>query len=124
MAKKKSNTKIGNETVDEYIAIQESEGYISAPGGRKKRFGSEDFYGVGDVFCLRRDEIKVAQVKYGQSRSTYKEMVEWLRRNKDNLPDNFTLELAVKLKATKTKPERWSFREVILPEINDEGVEI
>ena len=117
MVKKKSRTKIGNEAVDEYIEIRESEGFICASAGRKKRFGSEDFYGIGDVFCLRSDEIRVAQVKANQSRSTYKEMQDWLRNNHANLPSIFVLELAVKKKATKTKPERWSFREVVLPDV-------
>lgn len=114
MARKKSNSKIGNENVDEYIRdFLDPEGWLSAKAGRTTRFGGEDLFGLFDVVSLRKNEILLTQVKTNQARTTFTEMTEWARVNADNLPENLSIQLAVKKDASKTLPVRWIVRDII-----------
>ncbi len=115
MSKKKSNSAIGNANVDEYIRdFLDPERWLSAKAGRTSRFSGEDMFGLFDIVSLKKDGILLTQVKTNQARTTFTEMTAWATENRDNLPENLFMQLAVKKKATKTKPERWIVRDIII----------
>ena len=56
--------------------------------------------------------IELIQVKLNQARSEYRALQKWLKENRDKIPGNVTVMLAVYKEPTETLPGRWTIRHV------------
>lgn len=113
MAKKKSSSKKGDDTVMLYVE-EYAKGHLIAKAGRdRSRWGREDFFGHFDVMHMCGVGMNLVQVKLNQGRNEYTLLTQWAKENIDLLPNNVSVILAVYREASKTLPGRWSIRHVV-----------
>ena len=115
--KKKSRTKIGHEHEEEYEQIMNADGWLThttqmARGWEKNK----DMYNLFDIIGLKKEGIKLVQVKTTNLGNAVKDIQEWARKNRDRLPHDLVLEVALKKYATKRKVARWRIHNIPLDE--------
>ena len=86
--KKKSPTKLGDERMDRFVALRESQGYLSFKKNRVP-FGTCDIWNEFDIFSMNAEVLELAQVKGKDSRASYRQAIlDWMTENADKLPAN------------------------------------
>jgi len=106
--KAKSAIKIGKDNEAEYEKRKQEDGYLTYRPPKGSRWeANKDIFNMFDILAMDKSGIELIQVKTNQSGGSLKAIAQWVKDNEDKIPDNVSIELAIKKKATKRKPMRW-----------------
>lgn len=87
----------GSRAEIEYSQLLESQGFIvERVKGSTKFVKQVDFFGIADLIALGADGIKLIQIKSNATAGALKKLKIWKETNKSSLPQNLSLEVAVR----------------------------
>lgn len=90
--KKKSDVQIGDEREEKFRDLRISQGYLSQKRNRAK-FKKNDLWKF-DVISMNKEGIEFAQVKGQYGRGAEKRIKEWIKENRDRIPENVRFTMA------------------------------
>ena len=98
----------GSKAELEYQKRLEAEGWIvERVKGSSKFSKSVDFFGIADLIALNSQGIRLVQVKSNSTAGALKKLKEWKEESKNSLPQNLSLEVAVRIDGCGGKPSEW-----------------
>lgn len=92
----------------EYQHRLEEEGFIVERVKGSTKFAKQvDFFGIADLIALGADGIKLVQIKSNTTAGALKKLREWKEVNQNSLPQNLSLEVAVRIDGGGGKAPKW-----------------
>ena len=114
---KKSRTKVGTDHEREREIMLVEDNWLThktqnAHGWEKNK----DIFNMFDILAFKKNRTKLSQVKTTNLQGCIEKIRQWILKNKDRLPDNLEIEVALKKYATKRKIERWIIYDIPIDE--------